>query len=422
MRWTTDAGPSSSSQDKPIIYTSSPQQKLLDTLTWLTDVTSILVHARGNLLPRDYLAIGMKGVQSVLRIRELWSKKADPNLETLFTSSGSGWRQCPRVACSYAFKDREIRETPIEGHQIFRKGRLAYAAWTAEVDGVEIGWVSSPDTCSIPRPIYSKTPEKIKYIAARRMWESASTSKSIRLERSAVSPCIIPSVITETVSLQNIEQRLRRFLAAGASRSVLLDGEPGTGKSTSAVILAHRLGLSSVTVSAVDLVSPQGIRRFGEWSYGAVIEILRPGVLIINDLDRLDIADQPKLLSTMDHAQDYTQFVFVTTNRYRDLAEPLRRPGRLDDYVHVPGLSREEIIEAAPAFRDYASRMQGWPIAYIADLQSRYEALGDLAFDEVAEVERRLAEVRQDGGYAKSRAVETIGKENYDESEKTQNV
>jgi hypothetical protein len=143
-------------------------------------------------------------------------------------------------------------------------------------------------------------------------------------------------------------------------------------------------------VSGGDELLPQGAR---------LAQLMRPEILIINDVDRLSEDDQLRLLDILDSAKRYARLVFITTNHYRRLLEPLRRPGRTDDLIQVPGLCLEEILTLAPSAVSLAERMIGWPIAYVLDIAQRINVLGLDAVNEFEQVEQRLLEIRQDGRY-----------------------
>lgn len=193
------------------------------------------------------------------------------------------------------------------------------------------------------------------------------------------------------------------FIHANEPWAIILDGEPGGGKTTAAGHLAQKMGFRTVVVNADDLCK-QGHDSDGIHARGMELaEMLKPDIIIVNDIDRVEPKDQLALLDFFDNSKGFAKLVFATTNRYRDLIEPVRRPGRLDDLITVPGLDYEEIQRVAPAFSAHADRMLGWPIAYVRNMQKRYEVIGERAFEELDDMARRLSEVRTDGNYAQAR-------------------
>lgn len=379
--------------------TNSTWGKVLNTAEQVSDVAWSLLMARGHLRPIDYVALGARSIKAGMCIYSTWNVPKAVNLSSYFDYPGSQWGLCSAYICSLAFVGLEIHEKIVETHKVTKSGKVEMAVYTAIVDGVEIGWVSSPNQSTIPNHIWSKTPSRVRDIAARRLWEKAGSDKIVRIQGERTSPYYLPPLVIETAFLRTVETRARRFLDRGVPRAMILDGEPGTGKSTAAGQLARKLNFKTVIINADDFCARKQDRD-GSYAAGAQLaEILKPDVLIVNDIDRVSELDQLQLLDLFDNAKAYARLVFATTNRYRFLTEPVRRPGRLDDLIHVPGLSLAEILHVAPSLAPVAEQMLGWPIAYVKDMQDRFEALGTEAFAELPEVARRLAEVREDGKY-----------------------
>jgi len=213
-------------------------------------------------------------------------------------------------------------------------------------------------------------------------------------------PVHIPPNLIETEFLRSVERRTRIFSEGNVPRAVILDGEPGTGKSVASLYIARKMNAKAAVFSAENyqhfVASPNSSE--GMVSGSVMGEMLRPEVLIINDIDRLDTDDQLSLLDNLDTAKSYAKIIFVTTNNYRKLIEPIRRPGRLDDLIHVPGLTNEEVRQVAPDLPlAIVQRVHNWPVAYVADIQRRIDILGvEDALKELHLLETRLSEVRAD--------------------------
>lgn len=373
--------------------------KVLQTAEVVSDVAANLLFTRGRFRPTDYIALGVKSVHASMQLYSLWSTEKHVNLAEFFEHEDSEWKSCSVFASMLAFEGMEIREQIVESHKIVKGGKVVSAAWTAVVDGVDIGWTGPPTQDHVPDQIWSKTPHKIRDIAARRLWEKAGSDKVLRIQGERTSPHYMPPAVIETEFLRSVERRARLFLDRGKPRAMMMDGEPGTGKTTAAAHMAKKLGFKTVVINAEDFIARYQDRD-GFSAHGAELaEILKPDVLIVNDIDRILPDNQLQLLDIFDNAKSYARIVFVTTNHYRKLIEPVRRPGRLDDLIRVPGLTRVEIELVAPDVTPLAERMLGWPIAYVRDMQDRFDVLGTESYAEIGEVERRLREVREDGRY-----------------------
>lgn len=385
-------------------------ERVLQTANNLSEIGEAFLSARGKLRKIDYLAIATKAVHAGMSIFNTWASKDMINLAEYFNQPGTEWKLVPYMASLHAFENRDIEERIVHSHKRVRYGKINSAAWTAVVEGIEIGWTGPPDQVNVPPYIWSKTPEQIRNLAARRLWDRAGSDKIIRVSADKISPHQVDISIYETQFLKDLEWRIRKFLESNISRAFLLNGEPGCGKSACTTYLTHKLGFCGVIVKAVDFLT--GHIGAANVSGADLAEMLRPDVLIVNDVDRLTEADQVALLDVFDSAKSFAKLIFATTNHYRDLIEPLRRPGRLDDLIHVPLLSLEEIEHIAPSLKEHTSKMLGWPVVYVRDMQDRYSAMGEVALAEFDLVTNRLQEVREDGEYTQKPAKATIRRRN----------
>jgi len=376
-------------------------EKVAASVGDVADLASSFLVARGELRTLDYIAFAIRGSSTCIELWNRWMPQGPSpaaDLAKYFVHPGTPWKLASYYACSTAFDNIEIREQIVESHVERQKGKIHQAVWTAVIDGVEIGWISSPKCDKVPSRIWSKTPEKIKEIAASRLWDKCGEDKIVRFAGTTVRPCELPTNLIDTQSSLSVEARARKFLERSVPRAMVLDGQPGTGKSSLVGILARKLGFKTIIFGADDLLSTH--RHGYEDIRGTELaEMMKPDVLIVNDIDRLREDSQLILLDVLDTAKAYAKLIFATTNHYRNLLEPVRRPGRLDDVIHVPGLGVEEILLIAPDMAPLAEKMVGWPISYVKDMQNRYNVLGDLAYEEFDEVAKRLREIQEDGKY-----------------------
>lgn len=377
--------------------------RVLTTGHHLMPLATSLLMARGRFRLVDYAALGISVTNAGLSIYRVWAVEKPVDLSSYFTDLDSGWKLCGYFVSKLAFDGVEIQERIVESRHRTKGGKIVEAAYTAVIDGVEIGWVSEPDCNSTPSHIYSKTPERIRDLAAKRLWERAGSDKILRVQGEVTLSYTLPEELIETRFLQTVEKRVAAFIDGKVARAMVLDGEPGCGKTSCVGYLARKFGLKTIIIAAEEFLEsyPNG---HGEFFNRAMefVEVLKPDILIVNDVDRVPRDRQLPLLEVFDNAKTYAKVIFATTNHYRDLIEPVRRPGRLDDLIRVPGLSLEEILLLAPELQDIAPKMLGWPIAYVRDMKDRYRVLGDLGLAEFDEVARRLEEVRIDGNYGEA--------------------
>lgn len=376
--------------------------KTWGTLERVAEFATALLQTRGDLRPLDYLALGAAATKASVGIYSTWrGRPPELSLADFFDLPGSGWRRCSSWSTVWAFGGMEVNERLIEDHKQVFRGKVISACWTAVVDGVEIGWVGPPNQNAVPDNIWSKDPDRVWNIVSRRLWEKAGSDNIIRIEESDCIPYNLPSGIIETTLLRDTADIAKKFIEKGKPWAMILDGEPGTGKTVAAGYVARKFDYRMAVLDASSLVgAPDHVDLFtAETRASRVAAMLKPDVLLINDIDRLTKEGQLELLSFLDSAKSFARLVFVTTNHYRSLIEPIRRPGRLDEIVHVPGLTLDEIRKVAPDLPSIADKMIGWPIAYVRSMQDRFDVLGSAALDHYDRVANRLSEVREDGKY-----------------------
>ena len=160
--------------------------------------------------------------------------------------------------------------------------------------------------------------------------------------------------------------------------SIMIYGDPGTGKSTFAKALAKYLGLNSVTLVNQDIFSEDGNgtgeRSTGKTSYTRSIITLDDIDCICKSRDKDKSAENAKILSNLlefldnpptfyfkaDNNVNYPVSIVVATTNFIDVLDPaVKRHGRFDltfemhdlDYEHACemtskyGLKLEDIVE-----------------------------------------------------------------------------
>lgn len=359
----------------------------------LMELSRLATSTHGKLRPLDYAAFALSSVPIALDIHEIWTKKPKPVPSEYFQLHAE-WRQIHAQVVMYGLDGLEVQEQPVESHQVSIKGKVVLSPWTAEVGGTEVGWYSPPGPTFVIQNLFTKDEGKLRLFARRRMWDCAGAGSLMRFTRLTGRfwesvPYEMAADLQETDTISMLRRRTKAFVAAGRSRSFLLEGEPGTGKSTAAVYLAREFGLRAAIVEASELADS---------GPADLIDLLRPDVLIINDIDRLHPTAQVQLLAVLEQVKKTLKLIFATTNDRRRLIEAIRRPGRLDDFVSIHGLDLEEVQRFAPDLPELHEAMVGWPIAYVLDMQHRFAVIGDDARREFDEVRSRLCEVREAGG------------------------
>jgi GTPase SAR1 family protein len=189
------------------------------------------------------------------------------------------------------------------------------------------------------------------------------------------------------LSLERLGARCKAFMKARVTRRVLLHGPPGTGKST----LAHRL--ASNMGNRVLRVDPRAFAKASQKNLTALVNVLRPNVFLLDDIDRRP-GEAMELLSYFDDLK-LDVIVVGTVNTLSTLDPALLRPGRFDEVLHVtepPRSHRRQIIQYyctkfdVPFKGSMVTAMDGFSPADIQEV-IRVASVVDLSVLEV-EIER----------------------------------
>jgi tRNA A37 threonylcarbamoyladenosine biosynthesis protein TsaE len=162
---------------------------------------------------------------------------------------------------------------------------------------------------------------------------------------------------------ERLAAQISRFNARGMSRSLMLHGRPGTGKTTVAHAVIHKLGYRTLRGTSERYRLPYEMLRM-------TIKTLRMEALLIDDIDRLATTDE--MLEFMEWAKEHLKVVIYTANNEREIDVAMKRPGRIDERVLVDALPDAMVRELlGPDNQDFLSRVLTWPIAYINEFVNR---------------------------------------------------
>lgn len=256
---------------------------------------------------------------------------------------------------------------------------------TGVVNGVRVGWVMYERWIDGPYTLG----DPVEAAAALRAFAWEVLGQAVKFHQPAMgSPTLLVDPITETLPSETAERiwcRQAPYLDSGYTRSVLLVGEPGTGKSNIIRFVASRAGGLCLRVKARDL---EHLR-----SLGNLVRFLCPHAVLIDDLDRAK--DPAGILDELDELLVTARLLLVTVNNISKLdAAALRR---FEDVELVRSLDvtvLDRLLEGASD--DVAARLRELPVRYVDQYRRAVEVVGaEAAALEVDGLVKRRELVRQ---------------------------
>lgn len=231
--------------------------------------------------------------------------------------------------------------------------------------------------------------QPVSQVIARYLWERlggaisvTGSGTTIRLE-----PDVLTGVGSLSAPMLKLKETISRYRQHDQPIAIMLYGAPGVGKSTTVRTIAKELHGTTLRVRADQIAQVGGLMM-------SVIQMLRPTILIMDDLDHAD--EHLTLISTLEPLRRLTSVIMATANSL-DFHPALLRPGRFD-LVELVEQDQElvELLSSSlhPSLRE---RAEGLPIAHLQELERVQKILGLSAALERADLyveqERLLAEL-----------------------------
>jgi len=269
---------------------------------------------------------------------------------------------------------------------------------SGEIDNITICWRKANNSLDFG-PFFNKEDrDRIYNSIGEKMWESIGKKNATLTEDQMIGPIDenLGFEVQETSALLSLKKRATKFLDAGVTRSFLLEGEPGTGKTSAILYLINELGLTSFRTAVSEL-------RGAAWqsennvtkSLEGILMALKPDVLVLDDIDR-GYLGQDGLLKLFEVARSHCRLIIATANNKKSIVGAMLRVGRFDDHIAFEGVD-SEVIKSMLEEEDWelVPRMKTWPIAYIQNYIVSKKVLGrDVAVDEMKSIEERIKDIK----------------------------
>lgn len=279
-------------------------------------------------------------------------------------------------------------------YKIIRTSDETLLIHIVDIDNIRFGYLLNTKVGKVDR-IYVKGDALVraKEIIKAELWKTMKNSNIILRATKT-----IPTAYEMSVSLEvddtfdaipskradEYSQYLKKCIDAGVTRSVMLYGPSGTGKSTIARTIVNNLGLKSLRIRVED---------FGRLETSTIfeaIDIFEPDAVILDDFDRTN--EQNSLLEVLEYFQRHVKLVISTVNNKNKLDEAILRPGRFDELIHVKQMD-EDVVRSilGDKHEEDFELLKNWPIAFINEYVKRLRFMNhDAAKRSVKELASRV--------------------------------
>lgn len=315
------------------------------------ETADVLVHLNQHTGPLGFVAVGAK----------LLTKAIDG----LERSPLKGWVEVPGVAPLDSFMLQLCHAKHLvvqvgDGKKTDR-GRVVAGV----VNGVRVAWVEHERWVDGPYTLGDSDQAR----AALRALAWEALGPAVKFHQPALRPAELQvDPITETLpsaTAQKIWARQKPYVDKGYLCSVLLVGEPGTGKSNCIRFVANEAGGHRLRVRARDL---EHLR-----SLGNLVRFLEPDGVLIDDLDRAK--DPAGILDELDELLTTSKLLLVTVNNVAKLDAAVVR--RFDDVEVVTSLDPSVLEKLLDGADDEArGRLRELPVRYINQYRRAVDVLG----------------------------------------------
>lgn len=164
---------------------------------------------------------------------------------------------------------------------------------------------------------------------------------------------------------KDLSAYLKRYMEKGLSRSIILNGPPGTGKSTMAHSVLDELDLKTLKVKYNKNTNSSvlGIISF-------LVEAFDIEAILLDDFDYF--AETTSLLGLLEWIHRHTKLAIAITNSLKSFPPAVIRPGRFDELRTIEHLD-EEVMRTVlgDLYGSLSHRVEKWPIAYVNELTLR---------------------------------------------------
>lgn len=361
-------------------------------LTIASEFGTLFMSIKDKPKPLDYIGLGLRSTELAVKLRNEYRLHKSRDGGRYFTPEESGevWCGVPEE-----FKDT-LKKYVLDASSVLSHWsgtKESYCPVVGYLGKEKIGWLEKDGKECGFGPYYVLERRKETFdTLGNLIWEDIGDNHCVFVNGSVSNKDGKIGIDTFDLSgfkasgiMNRIKERIKCFLDKKIHRSVLIQGPPGSGKSSTARWLAREFGLRSLSVNMAN-------SSYAAYQLQSMIKVMQPGVIILDDFDRA--ANSYGMIEFLEVANQCCKLVLITTNCKDSMVGALLRPGRIDDVIHLNRLDRDFILSLVNNDEKVADVLEQLPAAYISEFLKRVEAIGpDLAKVELPELIDRAREI-----------------------------
>ncbi len=352
------------------------------------DVASIIMDLRDKPTGKDWYSLGIRAVNTGLGWYNDRGKKLLHASTWDYFNEDSRWSSFPseyRPVVLKAIQDLEVAPEYLDGDP-----KNAYVAFGYLRKKIKVGIVMDSGQITDGPYYLAEQEEDVFRTVGELAWKQLGGRHLVYTTSNLVLDGYVDKNVRPTKQMEQLLERVKKFLAAKEPRGYLFGGVPGTGKSVAIRWLVGTLGLTSVRVDLRML--DEGSSHLAATTLPSILRILRPDVIILDDIDRIEVTAE--LLDFLELAKSSCRIVLGSANDVESMHGAQVRPGRFDDIFEFSNLDFSVVEEILGENRDLAELVKDLPAAYVAEFGKRCRVLGrEQAVDSLGELLQRAADV-----------------------------
>lgn len=365
-------------QGPPLTAKRAGQSKAVRVLRALSDVAPVLAMAGVRHPAFAYVGVTIKLAEVFQRAyAEYRTETGSPWDFFEHGRDDSPWEFIPPPFVKFLHKEVTDQRCVVKGST-----PESACGWMGRFADKDIGWIADGEGKNVDVSLVRREDaEHVHYELKEIIWKSLPSPHVAVQFEGVVEDEFKPAAVVQTNLIEQVGSRVEAFHQNDIPRAYLLIGQPGTGKTTCIQHAMRTLKLRSVrvpfgTITAKHSRGPQGPRMVDAFDFEGIIKVIRPEVVILDDIDRVPEYEQGYLLDFLESTRRYAKIIIASANDVNALTAAVKRPGRFDDHIKVPNLPHSTIAQILGDHADLAPQMEDWPVAYIFEFMSRVKVLG----------------------------------------------